>query len=98
MGHFRPQCDVVLPTLPIPLRTRVHMKRRRQSFAEKFLVDDHDPLLAVEVIPSRLVDEQAEVGGCPHCDPKTAQRAYHLPALRAERPPPFKRAVLCSPA
>ena len=57
VGHFRPRRDVIPPAFPIPVRPRVHVQRRRQSFLQEFFMHDQDSLLAVQVVPSRLVDE-----------------------------------------
>ena len=95
MGHFRPRSDVLRPAFPIPFGACVDMQSCRQSFAQEFFMHDQDPLLAVQIVPTWLVNKQAEVGRRHEGDTEASQGADRFTALRAKRPPPFERTVLC---
>ena len=84
VGNFRPSSDVLCPTFPISFGARVDMKRRRQSFTQEFLMHDHDPFLAVQIVPTWLIDKQAEVGRRHKGYTEASQRADRFPALPAK--------------
>jgi hypothetical protein len=65
MCYFWAGRNVLSPTFPVSIRARIQVQCGWHAFAQKFLMYDRDPLQTVQIVPSRLVYEQAVVG-CGH--------------------------------
>src|SRR5437870_2209874 len=61
VGHLRAGDDIFAPASPIAVRPGVEMQRGGLPFAQKLSMYERDPFHAVQVIPTRLITEHAEV-------------------------------------
>ena len=70
--YFRARRNVLSPPFPVSIRACIQVQCRWHAFSQKFLMYDRDPLQTVQIVPSRLVYEQAVVGYGHKSDTKMA--------------------------
>src|SRR5262245_43752354 len=63
-GHLRTLPNEIFPPLPVGVGTCIDVQRRGHSFVDELLPDERNTLHTVQIIPPRLIGEQAIIRGC----------------------------------